>query len=231
MSDFGAVTPREEPFDAAHDAVRDALPALLHGRVTASARAELDTHLASCRACEADVRTLAAIRDLYATPTAGVSIDRIAAAVRARTVVASASSLDVGDGAPGLARPGHAPIAHYRRAAAVPRRAPAWARRGGVRAFAASALLAIGSGVMLVSRAPTAPTHRATAAVVASATAAVPHAAPTPDANGSLLGASFSDLSDSELAAVVAAVDDPASPTPAAEPAPVTPTVLAPDGE
>ncbi len=217
MSDFGAATPHEEPHDAAHEAVRDALPALLHGRVTASARAELDAHLATCAACRADFATLGAIRDLYtmqspAAASPAVSVDRIADAVRARTAVRPAE--------PVPSRPTRVP----------PRRAPAWARRGTVRAVAASALLAIGSGAMLISRTPRTPAVQGPAASAVALRSDTPAVRAT-GASGSLLGANFSDLDDGELAAVVAAVDDPASPTPAAEPTPVTPNVLVPDGE
>ncbi|HEY0778417.1 MAG TPA: zf-HC2 domain-containing protein, partial [Gemmatirosa sp.] len=121
MSDFGAATPHEEPSDAAHAAVRDALPALLHGRVTTSARAELDAHLARCAECEAEYRTLAAIRELYATPAPAISVDRIAAAVRARTA-APATIVS-----PAIAPPAIAPPAVVRATPVPPRRAPAWA--------------------------------------------------------------------------------------------------------
>lgn len=224
MSDHGAATPREEPHDAAHDAVRDALPALLHGRVSASQRAALEGHLAACHRCEAEFRTLAAVRDLYTAPVRHVSVDRIAAMVRARTVVAGANP---SDGVPPVA-----PAPTLVRAGAVPtRRAPAWARRGAVRAFAASALLAIGSGGLLLHRTASAPAPGAAARTRADAPVLAPRAATPRDPSGSLLGASFSDLSDTELAAVVAAVDDPASATPAAEPTPVAPTVLESGGE
>ncbi len=229
MSDYGDAIFRDGPHGDAHAAVRDALPALLHGRVSAAERAALEGHLAACHACDREFRMLATIRDLYAAPayadpTPTVGVDRIAAAVRARTVGAGAGS------AIAPSRAVSAPV--VRATVLPPRRAPAWARRGTVRAFAASALLAIGTGAVFLHRptaGPTSVTHAAGAPNAVSL-AAGPRVAPR-DPSGSLLGASFSDLSDAELAAVVAAVDDPASAAPAAEPAPVGPTVLAPDAE
>ena len=87
MSDHDT-TPGEKPDDAAHELVRDALPALLHGRASASERARVERHLAECPACDAEYQLLASVRELYPTPP--ISVDRIAAAVRARTVPAPA---------------------------------------------------------------------------------------------------------------------------------------------
>ncbi len=238
MSDYGHTTPREEPFDGAHDAVRDALPALLHGRVTAAERAELDAHLAGCAGCAAELRTLARLRDLQLADAPPIALDRIAAAVRARTVPVTPT-------APGrtfapLVAPIGAPSAS--RAATAParaRRAPAWARRGSLHALAATLLVAFGSGAVLLQSSDHVPARRAVQVAAQTATrGAVQTTARSIDApvavadpGGSLLGASFSDLDDRELAAVVAAVDDPAPAAPSADPTPVTPTVLAPDGE
>lgn len=230
MSDHGAIT---QPHDASHDAVRDALPALLHGRVSASARADLERHLAGCPACDAEFRLLAAVRDLHAAPPlAAVSVDRIAVAVRARTVATPVGTADRETVAGNVVAPrrnaGGSPL---------PSRAPAWARRGAVRAFAATALLTLGSGAILLHHS----TVHSRPVIAGAATPTGAPAAGTPSTvaarvstassqEGSLLGANFSDLSDAELAAVVAAVDDPASATPAAEPASVAPTGLGPDG-
>lgn len=215
MSDHGSTTPREELFGGAHDAVRAALPALLHGRVTAGERAELDAHLATCASCAAEYRVLTRLRDVYVAEAPPLALDRIAAAVRART-------------RPGVATSTAAPPAG---AVRVPpqRRAPAWARRGAGRAVAATVLLALGSSALFLPRGDRRAPHTApaggTAPVHAAAGEAPPIQPPTSaaDPSGSLLGASFSDLSDSELAAVVAAVADPAAATPSAEPGSVTP--------
>ncbi|GJG88621.1 hypothetical protein tb265_38020 [Gemmatimonadetes bacterium T265] len=217
MSDHDAFTPDSEPHAAAHAAVRDALPALLHGRAPASQRAELEAHLATCDACRGEYGTLAAVRDAYPVPS--IAVDAIAAAVRARTLPAGIPS-ERRTAAPGADR-------RPARVVAIPaRHTPAWARRGALRAFAATALVAIGSGAMWLHTTRPAPVRPAPRAGAPMATRPAPA-----DSNGSLLGVNFSDLNDSELAAVVAAVDDPASTTPAAEPAPVAPVVLAPDAE
>ncbi len=219
MSDFGAVPPREEPHDGAHDAVRDALPALLHGRVTATERADVERHLAHCAACDAELQLLASARALYTAPAPTLDVDRIAATVRARTVAAPPAA------------PPHDAFVVRTGAVSAHRRStlPTWTRTGALRAVAATALLAIGSGALLYRQPAVAPTRPAVVVAEAPSTSS-----PRPadrDPSGTLLGASFADLSDSELAAVVAAVADPASSTPAAEPAPVAPSVLSPDGE
>lgn len=205
----------DDPSRDAHAAVRDALPALLHGRVTAAERDALQAHLEACAPCAGEYRLLALLQEAHAGAPPSVSVDRIAAAVRARTVRAAA--------------PAPRPLTQP----PTGRRGPAWASRRTLRAFAATALVALGSGVLVLhgSR-PTQPTVASTRTRSPLA-AATPRAAAVVDAdpNASLLGASFADLSESELAAVVAAVDDPASASPASEPGPVVPDVLTPEGE
>lgn len=235
MSDFDGVPQREEPQDGAHDAVRDALPALLHGRVTASERAALEVHLAACDTCDAELQLLTSARALYVDAAPSAAVDRIAAAVRARTASVATS----GTGAELLVV---RRAAFASRTVATPRAPthparmrhastrPVWTRTAALRACAASALLAIGSGALLYHSPVVAPARRADAVASVPATT-IPSRMAEREASGSVLGTSFADLSDSELAAVVAAVDDPSSSAPAAEPTPVTPGMLTPDGE
>lgn len=65
--------------DCANDAVRDELPALLHGRLTAARRAAVEAHLATCAACAGE---LAVLREVHDALAAAPAVD-VAAIVRA----------------------------------------------------------------------------------------------------------------------------------------------------
>lgn len=64
--------------------IRDLLPDLLHDRLSAATRAEVEHHVAECASCEAELELLGAMRDALSRPRV-VDASRIAAAVRSGT--------------------------------------------------------------------------------------------------------------------------------------------------
>lgn len=68
--------------DCMKASVRDRLPDLLHGRLPASERAEVEQHVASCADCSAELDLLRAVRG--AVPTPVVDVERIVAALPRR---------------------------------------------------------------------------------------------------------------------------------------------------
>jgi len=61
--------------------IRDLLPDLLHDRLSAATRAEVEHHVAECTACAAELELLDAMRSALSRP-GGVDVNRIVAAVR-----------------------------------------------------------------------------------------------------------------------------------------------------
>jgi anti-sigma factor RsiW len=212
--------------ECADEAMRDALPALDHGRLPGSERRAVEAHLAVCASC---VEELALLRDVRTSLTAAapsLDLDRLARAVAASTRVATAEGAEVIPLAPRLAA----------------RQAPArrlWMRAGGLRAAAAAMLIGGGVGAVTLARRGDQPvaTGSAPASVVAAgaatrgagaaepsvgsvATANTPAAAGAAPARAAhVLGQPFDDLSDAELDAVLLAIDDADAELPALEPA------------
>ena len=247
-TDPNGESPEPTPDLSGHAFVRDALPALLHGRLAPGERARVQAHLTGCAPCRTELALLTLVRDAHREAAPALSLERIAAGVRARTL----RSVD------GTQRPAPnrelrtrraAPRMRMVRSARPPSRArasslrwsPAWSG-GAARAVAAAALLAVGAGAWWAEHGGSTPaalprTGAPSSAGVQLATtggSGVEGPAPTTvaaagDGDSSLLGASFSDLSDRDLAAVVAAVDAAVA-SPDDEPAPVDPTPLSARG-
>jgi hypothetical protein len=210
--------------DCANVEVRDLLPELLHERLGPGQRERVLAHVASCDDCTAELSLLRVSVAASSGDVPRVDAEAIASRVLARLRAAPAP-----------------------RIVAAPPRRPAWGR-GTLRAAAAALLMVVGSGVVLYERgglrsgAPVAPpavadtagplaapgpesvavsTPSAPAAETAARTATPATARP---AAQSALGASFGDLSDDELAAVLDAIEA-TDRGPAADPAP-TPTIV-----
>jgi hypothetical protein len=224
--------------ECADEAMRDALPALDHGRLPAAERRALEAHLERCAACVAELSLLRGARTALADRAPTVDFERLAAGVIAGTR-RPASGTEVVPLAP-----------RVERAAARPATATRWAARGGLRAAAAVLVLALGAGAA-VSRlggpSGTAADAASSATVVAagptrdSATGAPPagtDASPTGPAaagaaaatRGHVLGDGFEDLDERELAAVLDAIDDDGASLPALEPLVFAPEYLGGDG-
>lgn len=67
--------------ECANSEIRDALPDLLHGRLDAAARAQVEAHLAGCEDCRHEFRLLQSLRK--AAPQPAVDVGRIVAALPA----------------------------------------------------------------------------------------------------------------------------------------------------
>jgi hypothetical protein len=211
--------------------LRDALPALEHGRLSDADRRRLEIHLEECAACEAELALLRDVRMLATGAAPALDLDRIAAAVSGATVRPGAAALD--DGVVSLAARRERP------------RAPArstWATRltsgAGLRAAAALLMVAVGGAVVATRGEDGAQPTAVGAAVppaVGSDSAPAGATPPSTESAGAArngvaggtahaLGDQFQDLSEDELSAVLVALEDDDAALPALEPA-----VLAPE--
>lgn len=214
--------------ECADEAMRDALPALEHGRLTERERRAVESHLAVCASCADELALLREVRLSMRAAAPRLDLDRLAATVAAATrPAAMPRRADVIPLAPRLAA---------RRPAAS-----RWLGRGGLRAAAAALIVALGAGAVTVARQgePTA-TTAATAApaadaaaptadtgVLAAAESPAGEEAATPRARretaavrgAHALGDGFDDLSDAELGAVLRAIEGEDASLPALEPA------------
>ncbi|MGZ8413421.1 MAG: zf-HC2 domain-containing protein [Gemmatirosa sp.] len=211
--------------ECADEAMRDALPALDHGRLPMVERQAVEAHVSVCAPCAEELALLRDVRQSVAAATPRLDLDRLAAAVAAATRPALAEGADVIPIAPRLAARQAAP-------------ARGW-MRGGMRAAAAALLMVAGVGAVTLARrgqepgdAPgaspvvaTAPARSDGAGAAAPATLATasPQAGPAtggaPARGTHVLGERFDDLSDAELDAVLLAIDDEEAELPALEPA------------
>ena len=186
--------------------LRDALPALEHGRLSDGDRRRLERHLEVCAACEAELALLRDVRMLATGGAPALDLDRIAAAVSGATVRPRAAAAD--ERVVSLA-------AHRERTRAPAR--PSWTTRltsgAGLRAAAALLIVAIGGAVFSTRGDDDGPPRVSPAAELASAAADAGAAA------GHALGDQFEDLSDDELSAVLVALEDDDAALPALEPA------------
>ena len=217
--------------DCANVEVRDLLPELLHERLVEAERVRVAAHVATCVDCAAELSLLRATAAVANTDTPRVDPGMIAAQVLTRLHEARTAR---------AATPVEAPP----RVLPLRPRAPLW-RRASMRAAAAAVVLLGGTGVVLRARhdggapalavTPIAPSRPAAVAgtpgpsrgeVVTAAPETVAQAATRAASRApeSVLGASFGDLSDEELAAVVEAVEA-TDRGPAADPVPA-PTVV-----
>ncbi|GLC27301.1 zf-HC2 domain-containing protein [Roseisolibacter agri] len=216
--------------ECADEAMRDALPALEHGRLAERERRAVEAHLAGCGACTAELALLRDVRGAVGGDAPPLDLDRLALAVVAATVRPAAS-------APTNVIPLAPRIARAERVSAARR----WYAGGGLRAAAAALLVALGAGAVTVARRDE-PTTRSSAAnppaaVLASASpttdsAARPETTPSPAGSEAprverpaatgrshALGEGFDDLTDEELRAVLRAIESDDASLPALEPA------------
>jgi len=186
--------------DCTDGELRDLLPELMHGTLDAETRRAVEAHAASCAECAEELALLRSLR-VALEPAPRVDVQRIAAAVNARTTRTTRTPWRAG------------------------RRAP-WRV-----AIAAAALLAAGGiGYAVATRhasapdvavapAPTAPTTapivapprvappQAPAQIAAVPRRGAPHAAaPSGDEDADVIG-SLADLSDADVRALAASLD------------------------
>jgi anti-sigma factor RsiW len=201
--------------------LRDALPALDHGRLSDRDRRRLERHLEECAACEAELALLRDVRLLTTSGAPVLDLDRIAAGVRGATVRPGPGVLD--ERVAALARRRERPRGTAR---------PAWVTRltsgAGLRAAAALLIAAVGGAVVATRGQESVPPIAPQGAVVAAPT--VSPAAPAGSAGGiagdtagHALGDRFPDLSEDELSAVLVALEDDDAALPALEPAMLAP--------
>ena len=236
---------REFERECGSDAARDALPDLVHGRLTAAERAAAEAHLAVCPACAAELAMLRRVAERARRSTPALDLDALAASVAARTIpsrrplapspfapesVATAPPATGGD-----ARATSSAAGRARRRWAI------GGRRGlpaPLRIAAALVLLALGAGGMALGRLGGGDVGAGGGVPVAARDGATPvgpvavadteRSAGTPSAGipgGHALGATFADLSDEELDAVLAAIDESAASLVALDPATLDPVV------
>ena len=217
--------------------VLERLPELLHERLSAVERERVLAHVRGCAACEAELAWLRAMRDGMVAAAPRVDVAAIARGVHATLGAAPTLRLvTTGEGATPITR------------RARPATARPWWKSAQLRAAAAVAFVAAGVGGLAIARdgrqdaagVPDVATYVDTfdtakyavqgtgsdAHLVPKSTAPSP-AAPVQVASaepGAPLGVSLADLSDDELAAVIAAIDDEGGALPA-DPAPATPVV------
>jgi len=216
------------------------LPDLLHERLAADERERVLSHVSACDDCQAELAWLRATREGLVAAAPRIDTAAIARAVHAQLASTPTLRLVTGEGAQ--------PIARRARGESRPR----WATTR-LRAAAALVVVAAGAGAVVLSRgtadrpapsvgqvarapitAPTTPAAPSADTVTTPAPrASTPAPSPAPLTVASAepaapLGASFADLSDAELAAVIAAIDDEGGTLPA-DPAP-TPNVVTPGG-
>jgi hypothetical protein len=221
--------------DCANVEVRDLLPDLLHDRLGAAEREHVRAHVSGCDDCSAELSLLRASIAVAATDA-----PRVDAALLARQVLGRLhAAADVRPLAPEIAR-------DARRITLAPRRAR-WGG-GALRAAAAVVVLVSGAAALVLGRsgqrspvvvsppvavAPVPEAVDSPTTELAAAPAAVAESVPeqpvtparsTAQVAQSALGASFGDLTDDELAAVLEAVDAKDR-GPAADPAP-TPAIV-----
>jgi hypothetical protein len=213
--------------------VLERLPELLHERLSAVERERVLAHVRGCAACAAELAWLRTMREGIVAAAPRVDVAAIARGVHAKLGAAPTLRLVTTDEgtAPPVVR-GTRPVSR-----------PRWASAG-LRAAAALAVVAAGAASVLVARrGPDAPP---TVAVETPATpSATPESVPATQVGSSApgtqgvqsrpmqvaaaepeapLGVSLADLSDDELAAVIAAIGDEGGTLPA-DPAPASPVV------
>lgn len=197
--------------------IRDLLPDLVHDQLEPVARARVEQHVAGCAACAAELKLLRSLR-ASAFPTPEVDVSRVAAAVLAATVAPRQGGV-VPISAPRKQRPA---ATGARRAV----RRPAWYEW---RAAAGIAAVAVGIAGYALSRGAMpalAPARESTTASAASAPSVPPAAvsgAPSPEATVAgdmpagatavapstlILGDGVTDLSESDMQALLQTVDD-----------------------
>lgn len=204
------------------DEMRDALPALLHARLAGVARARVEAHVAGCAACAAELTLIGDVRGALTAGAPRVDLDAVAAAVRTATVAAGPPRERAQRA---VARPAPAWAAGGPRAVAR----PAWRGARAWRAVAATVLVAVGAGAVVIGRRPAATDGAAAGSQVAAApsAASLPALAASPGASAApavlaaaepSLGARFDDLTDEELQAVLDAVEEADDVLPSEEP-------------
>ena len=207
--------------------LRDALPALEHGRLSDGDRRRLERHLEVCAACEAELALLRDVRMLATGGAPALDLDRIAAAVSGATVRPRAGQANeqVDERVVSLAA--------RRERTRTPAR-PSWATRltggAGLRAAAALLLAAVGGAVVAVSGDDARPWTGSAAVASGPAITRTPGGTVSPSnelasaaaglgAAGHALGDQFQDLSEDELSAVLVALEGDDAALPALEPA------------
>ena len=70
--------------DCANVEVRDALPALEHGRLPEGERRRVERHVEACAACAAELALLRDVRGLVGAGAPALDLDRLALARRGR---------------------------------------------------------------------------------------------------------------------------------------------------
>lgn len=220
--------------ECADEAMRDALPALEHGRLREHERRAVESHLAVCASCADELALLREVRLSMRAAAPRLDLDRLAATVAAATRPAAVARATDADVIPLAPRPA------ARRPAAS-----RWLGRGGLRAAAAALIVALGAGAVTVARqgeptattavaasaaadgAPDAAAPTADTGVLAAAESPAGEEASTPRARretaavrgAHALGDGFDDLSDEELGAVLRAIEGEDASLPALEPA------------
>lgn len=188
--------------------LRDLLPALAHGRLDASGRQRAEAHVASCAACAAELEIIRAARVAFA---------RVPMVDTARIVAALP---------PAPLRP----ALRVERGGAQPPRRGWWATRSGALRIAAGigAIAVGGVGLKIATddgapvnvvrvEEPARPTAPAVAPVAGPSRVASPGTVGSTVAGGMTFGGGVGDLSDDQLRALLADLDDLES-VPSAEP-------------
>jgi len=173
--------------------IRDLLPDLLHGRLGAGARREVEAHLAACVACAAELGLLRALRDSMSS----------AASIDARRIAAAA--LQAGAGS--RLSPRAARVSAWR-----VRRWQAAAAAGIIALGGAAAYLARSAGERVPDdeasvAAPRLATSPASSRSDSLATTRRTDTASTPDAEPVALAVSVSELGDADLEALMRDLD------------------------
>lgn len=198
--------------------VRELLPELLHGMLSARERATVERHLASCVACTSELELLGRVRTLMAQAPA-VDVGRVSAALSAAR------------------RPASPPLVAI--TAASPRERLARSRVRPWQAIAAAMLLVVGlTAAGLTALRQTADSPVSSQTVVAPAGKATTETPPvavvavetTGDASALSLGGVLSALTDAELEEMITELDDLAA-LPATEPRPILLVEPMTDGE
>lgn len=180
--------------------IRDRLPDLLHGRLDANARADVEQHVSLCTECAAELELLRAMRRML-TASSAVDTTRLAAAVRA--------SEARGANAAGRTDAAGRTSAARRSTGARPR-----VRRLDWRVAAAAAVLVTGGLTVAVAR------RTPTSITVGRPISAANGGNASTSAPGLMFGGGVSDLSDGDIERLLQDVDS-LSALPDVEPAPV----------
>ena len=176
--------------------MRDLLPDLARGTLTGPSRVALDTHLATCELCRAELEV---VRKAHAALSLAPAVDasRIAAAVARSTALRREATTSIAQ-------------ARQRRASKIaPPGRRAWLAAASVAALAAAALLASNLTRGPMSRdVPSAVVQiEPTTAPVASES--TPPTAPRPASNTELvMGGGVSDLADADLESLLEVLED-----------------------